>query len=103
MPVNPDIPKLDHRGGRSGPPSLLTKVLAVIVGAALLIGAVAISFVLFAVALTGILIFGVYVWWKTRDLRRELKLRAQGGEVIEGEVIEGEVVRDVPPEKTTKR
>jgi hypothetical protein len=107
MPVNPEIPKLDHRGRRSGPgaPGLLTKVLAVVVGAALLVGAVAVSFVLFAVALAGILIFGIYVWWKTRHLRkelsRELSARSQGGTVIEGEVIEGEVIRDVPPRKTS--
>jgi len=88
MPANSETPKLDHRGKKSGPgtPSLLTKVLAVVVGVAFLVGAVAISFVLFAIALTGLLIFGVYVWWKTRDLRRELKFRAQGGDIIEGEV-----------------
>ena len=104
MPANPETPRLDHRGGRSsvGAPSLLTKVLAVVVGVAVLVGAVAVSFVLFVVALTGLLIFGVYVWWKTRALRRELRFRAQGGDVIEGNVIEGEVIRDVPPGNTTK-
>jgi Flp pilus assembly protein TadB len=97
MPTHPENPRLDYRGKRSGPgaQSLLTKVLGVVIGAALLIGTVAISFVLFVVALAGLLVVGVYVWWKTRDLRRELKFRSQGGDVIEGEVI-----RDVPQDNT---
>jgi predicted membrane protein len=98
MPGYEEYPKLGHRkyfGLRTQ--SILTRVLAVIVGGALLVGAVAISFVLFAVALAGILVFGVYVWWKTRDLRRQIKQSLS----TRGNVIEGEVIRDVTPDRKT--
>jgi hypothetical protein len=73
--------------GAHPPPSLLARILAVAASVAVLIGAVAVSFVLFAVALTVIVAFGIYVWWKTRHLRRQLRTRAPpGGTVIEGQV-----------------
>jgi hypothetical protein len=96
----PEYPRLGHRRSFSlRAPNLLTKVVAVIVGTAVLIGAVAVSFVLFAVALTGILIFGVYAWWKTRDLRKQLQSLSmpRGGTVIEGEA------RDVTPDREPKK
>jgi hypothetical protein len=77
--------KLEN-GGRQ-PPSLLTKILAVAASAVVLIGAVAISFVLFTIALAVLVGFGAYVWWKTRDFRRQLRTEfPKEGTVIEGEV-----------------
>jgi Flp pilus assembly protein TadB len=73
--------------GEHKPPSLLARILAVVASVAVLIGAVAVSFVLFVVALTVIATLVIYVWWKTRHLRRQLRTRPPpGGTVIEGEV-----------------
>jgi hypothetical protein len=104
MPDDSEIPRIDSHGRRSRrrQPGLLTKVLAILGGAALLVCAVAISIVLFAVVAAGLLLFGAYVWWKTRDLRKQLRTRPPGGNIIEGEVIESEVVREVPPGDSTK-
>lgn len=58
---------------RSGPPSLLAKVLAVVIGAALLVVGFAVSLVMLAVVLGAGIAIGGFVWWKTRDLRKELR------------------------------
>lgn len=89
------LSKLGYRGGRLGAraPSYLARALAVVAGAVLLVGAVAISIVVLAVTLTGLLVLGIYLWWRTRELRRQMRARRPDGAVIEGEVI-----RNVPPE-----
>jgi uncharacterized protein (DUF58 family) len=85
MQPNQEPPRLGH--GERKPPGLLARILAVTVGLLVLIGAVAVSFVLFAIALTVLLAFGIYVWWKTRDLRRQLRTTPPSdGDVIEGQV-----------------
>ncbi len=61
----------------------------------MLIGAVAISFVVFVIVLTALLVIGLYVWWKTRHLRRQLEERLntpQRSGAARGETIEGEVI-----------
>lgn len=72
----------------------------------MLVGAVAISFVVFVIALATILVIGLYVWWKTRHFRRQLReqLNAQRSDIPRadtprGDVIEGEVIsrRDSDP------
>lgn len=98
-------------------PNPLKQVVAVIatvtlIGLALMFSVVVIAFVLVA----GTLGWG-YLWWKTRELRKQMRNypprsaemdgEAAGGEefrgeefrgeVIEGEVIEGEVIRVVEP------
>lgn len=45
-----------------------------------------------------VLTVGGYLWWQTRELRRQMRARMQpqpqaGGEVIEGEVISQERTR----------
>ena len=97
MPPYDDPLRLDYRGWR--PPGLLARVLAFIGSIIVLIGAVAVSLVLFAVALTVLVAFGAYVWWKTRDFRRALREAAQNADRMEGggRIIEGEVIyRDDP-------
>ena len=76
--------------------SFLRKALGVILGAVLLAAALLFSVVVFAVlAVGGLLVLG-YLWWKTRDLRRQLRQQvrepAPGGRVIEGEVVHETVV-----------
>ncbi len=92
---DPRFPPPLPPGRRPGfSPGLLTRILSVAAGAVVLIGAVAISFVVFVVVLTALLVIGLYVWWKTRHLRRQLKERldAQRADVARGETIEGEVI-----------
>lgn len=68
-------------------PGLLGKLLAFAIGAVFLIVAFMVSMVVFAIALAGALVIGGYLWWKTRELRRQMRERPPGGHVIEGEVI----------------
>jgi len=50
------------------------------------------SVLIFVAVLTvGAMAWG-YLWWKTRDLRKQMRNHPLGEEVIEGEVIEGEVI-----------
>ena len=67
--------------------TLLGRALAFATGAALLVVAFMFSLVVFAVLLTAGLVFVAYLWWKTRELRRQLRERPPGGHVIEGETI----------------
>jgi len=94
---------------------LLQKAGAVV--ATLVVFALALTFsvVVFAVVVSlGLVIWG-YVWWKTRDLRRIMRERAQQaqaggdrgpqrdrparGSATESIVIEGEVIREVPDDE----
>ncbi len=94
----PPLPSGRRRGSS---PGLLTRILTVAAGTLVLIGAVAISFVVFVVVLTVLLVIGLYLWWKTRHLRRELeaRLNAQRSGAARGATIEGEVIhkRDSDP------
>ncbi|MBS1173624.1 MAG: hypothetical protein H6R12_2454 [Proteobacteria bacterium] len=77
--------------GRSGGalplPGLLGKVVAIAAGAVLLVGAFLFSIVVFGiVVIAGLLAWG-YLWWKTKDLRQQMRRQQPGGRVIEGEAI----------------
>jgi hypothetical protein len=66
-------------------------------GAFMLASAFVLSLIFVAIALAVVLIGGGYLWWKTRELRRQLRVRMHGqpqpgGEIIEGEVIEVETI-----------
>jgi hypothetical protein len=88
----------------------LQRALAMIGG--LIVAVVALSVSIVAVALlavVGSLVFGYY-WWKTRDLRRELKARMASAQaareagaepVLDGVVIEGEWQRQGESSPTT--
>ncbi|MEO6184907.1 MAG: hypothetical protein ABIP38_04550 [Steroidobacteraceae bacterium] len=69
------------------------KVVATVLGAALVAGAFVVSIVFFAVALAVALVVVGYLWWKTRHLRKQMRQRVDGRDIIEGEVIEGEVIK----------
>lgn len=96
-------------------PSLLRKAVMVVV-----LGAVALMFsaVLLTVFLIAAVFGGAYLWWKTREVRkqfREMQARMRqmhesaaraesqngvfSGEVYEGEIIEGEAVRVDEPRR----
>ena len=50
------------------------------------------SVLLFAVLLIAGAIAMGYLWWRTRDLRKQMRKHPPGGVIIEGEVIEGELI-----------
>ncbi|MCX7195908.1 MAG: hypothetical protein NTV37_08540 [Proteobacteria bacterium] len=73
--------------------NLLSKVAKIVVSVALIGLALMFSALLLMVILTvGALAWG-YLWWRTRDLRKQMRKHPPGDIVVEGEVIEGEVIR----------
>jgi UPF0716 family protein affecting phage T7 exclusion len=105
----------------TNPPSLLQKTLAIIVTAALVALGLMFSAVLFAAILIVVVIGWAWMWWKTREVRRQMKQMHEQmrdfqersanmqqesfesgvfrGETFEGEIIEGEVIREERPHK----
>jgi ABC-type nickel/cobalt efflux system permease component RcnA len=75
------------RGVGSRAQGVIAKTLAVVAAGLLIASAIAVSLVLFVIALSGLLVFGLYLWWKTRELRKQMRSRPGQGDVIEGEVI----------------
>jgi membrane protein implicated in regulation of membrane protease activity len=93
--------RLAYKGGvTSRAKSFMAKTAAVVVGGVMLASAFVVSLAFFAFALAAALVFGGYLWWKTRDLRRQMREQLHGqmhvhvsqragspGDVIEGIVI----------------
>ena len=74
-------------------PNLLSKATKIVVSVALIGLALMFSALLLMVILTvGALAWG-YLWWRTRDLRKQMRKHPPSDVVVEGEVIEGEVIR----------
>lgn len=73
--------------------NLFARVIAIIAGAALFVGAFVISIAFFAVALAIGLIVGGYFFWKTRHLRKQARQPYDDRDVIEGTVISSEEIR----------
>ena len=67
------------------------KVLTFASGAVLLVVAFMFSLLVFAILVTVGLLVWSYLWWKTRELRRQIRERPPGGRVIEGETIHDRV------------
>jgi Flp pilus assembly protein TadB len=63
------------------------RILAVAGGAALLVLGLMFSLLLFAVVAAGALIVWLYLSWKTRGMRRQMREQPPGGRVFEGEVV----------------
>ncbi len=91
----------------TNPPGPLRKIAALIVTAALVVLMLMFSAVLFAILLVAGTTAFAYLWWKNRELRKQMRnIRAHNemsgsvmmeDEVIEWVVIEGEVIRVVDP------
>lgn len=77
------------------PQSLLGKVLTFIVGIAFLILAFMFSIVALAVVAVGGTLFGGWLWWKTRALRKAMREATAAAARRDEPVIEGEFVREV--------
>jgi hypothetical protein len=74
-------------------PNLLRKLVAIVATIVLLGLALMFSVVVIAVILVGGAIAWGYLWWKTRELRKQMSNYPPRGVVREGEVFEGEVMR----------
>ena len=65
--------------------------MTIAVGAVLLVAVFTVSLLVFAIVVTGGSLVLGYLWWKTRDLRKQIReqmrQRPTGERVIEGEVI----------------
>lgn len=72
---------------RAPAPGLFGRLLTAVASAAVLVVAFMFSLVIFAAIAAIALAGGIYLWWKTRALRQQLRERPPGGRVIEGEVI----------------
>jgi protein-S-isoprenylcysteine O-methyltransferase Ste14 len=91
--------RIGHRGSAvSRAKQLALKTLVVLGGVLVLTSAFVVSLVFVAIGLAVVLTVGGYLWWQTRELRRQMRARMQeqpqfGGDVIEGEVITREQSR----------
>ena len=89
MQDNDEMTRLEERHMRFGANSsgLLGKVLTFATGAVLLVAGLVFSLVVFALAATAAGLILGFLWWKTRDQRRQMRERPPGGRIIDGEVI----------------
>jgi hypothetical protein len=78
---------------------LALKTFVVLGGTVVLASAFVVSLVFVAIGLAVVLGFGGYLWWKTRELRRQLRAQMRGQHQPAGEIIEGEVI---PLERTRR-
>ena len=91
-------PRIGYRGSAiSRAKDIALKVTIVVGGALAVASAFVLSLVFLAIGLGVVLVGGGYLWWKTRELRGQLRARMHsqpqpGGEIIEGEVIEVEAI-----------
>ena len=80
---------------------VMVKVAAVTAGAIFLLSALVLSIVFVVGALAVLLLVGGYFWWKTREVRKQMRehMRTQmSTPPAQGDVIEGVVVREVVSE-----
>jgi hypothetical protein len=100
MPLDEPRARIAYRGSAiSRAKHLALKTSLVLGGAVVLASAFVVSLVFVAIALGVVLTFGGYLWWKTRELRRQLRAEMQRQRQPSGEIIEGEVI---PLERTRR-
>lgn len=79
------------------PQTVLGRVLTFTAGTALLVLALMFSLVAFSVIAIGGAIAGTWLWWKTRDVRKQMQEQMQqhaSQRPTSGYIIEGEVIRE---------
>jgi len=92
--------RIGHQGSAvSRAKSLASKALFVLGGALALAGAFVLSVVFLAITLAVGLGVGGYLWWKTRELRRQIRAQMQEQPHRTGVIIEGEAI---PVEETRR-
>jgi len=84
---------------------LALKSLVVAGGVVMLASAFVLSFAVVAIGLVLVLTVGGYVWWQTRDLRKQIRAQmqmqaqAQSQPRSTGRIIEGEVISPEQPRR----
>jgi hypothetical protein len=87
--------RIAYRGSAISRAKLLgVKALVLGGGALVLASAFVLSVVFVAIGLVVVLTVGGYLWWKTRELRRQMRaqMQRQSQPWADGDVIEGEVI-----------
>jgi hypothetical protein len=103
MQSDPERPRVGYRGSvGSRAQSLIVKTVVVAGAAVMLVSAVAVSIAIFAVTLAGLFVFGAYFWWKTRDLRKQMRSQTHS-RFEQGDVIDAVVIREVEVRRREKR
>ena len=74
-------------------PGFLSRLFTAGVGIVLVAGTLAISLMVIAAGALAAVVAGSYLWWKTRELRRQIREQPRGGRIIEGEVIRDDPAR----------
>jgi hypothetical protein len=93
MQIDEPRTRIGYRGSAvSRAKHLALKTLVFLGGALMLASAFVLSVVFLATGLAVVLTVGGYLWWQTRELRRQMRARMQGQPRFAGEVIEGEVI-----------
>ena len=93
MHIDEDPARIVYRGSAiSRAKHLALKSLVVLGGALMLASAFVLSVVFLAIGLIVVLAGGGYLWWRTRELRRQMRARMQERPQSAGQVIEGEVI-----------
>ena len=88
-------------GPASGP---LARILNALLSVVLLVVGFFFSLVAFAVAAVVGTLGAAWLWWKTRELRREMRAHMENPpRPADGYVIEGEVIRDTPAEESPRQ
>jgi len=72
----------------------LGKVLTFATGAVLLVVGLMFSLLVLAVAATAAMLVLGYLWWKTREARRQIREQPPAGRIIDGEVIRDSVKQE---------
>jgi Flp pilus assembly protein TadB len=84
---------------RIGGPGWFGRLLTVGLGAIVLVTAAMLSLILLAVLFAvGMIVVG-YLWWKTRELRRQARTFGDNGRIVDVEVVH----RDVADDDSTRR
>jgi hypothetical protein len=94
MQFDQERPTLGHQGNLAArTQGLLLKAVTAVATGVVLVAAIAMSVVVFAIALAVFLGFGTYLWWKLRQARRQAPVRYE-----QSNVIEGVAFREIKPE-----
>ncbi len=88
-----DEQRLHYRPTHVGWRATASKILTGVAAATMLVMSVAFSLIAVAIVAFAILGAGIYFWWRTRDLRRQMRARMETATRNEGVVIDGEIIR----------
>lgn len=102
MQIDEPRAQIGYRGSALSRIKLLALKSVVVLGGVLtLASAFVFSVVFLAIGLVVVLVVGGYLWWQTRELRRQIRARMQEQSQprSDGNVIEGEVISRDPPRR----